>query len=129
MSNETRHPDIEIYIKGRSMDQILAWLQARCEGLQPQHSGGGSHAFNATLDGTRIPVMIHEKAVGKAWVSVWFRSQATPWLQDLDCAKEAAAALDTQVRCIVSGWQDGDDPDEWWKVEGDGVEKINWRTE
>ncbi len=129
MSNEPRHPDIEIYIKNRSLEQILAWLRERCDSLEAQHSSGGTHAFKAVLDGVKVPVMIHEKAVGKAWISVWFRSDATPWVRDLDCAEEVAKSLDTQVRCIVSGWQDGDEPDEWWKIEGSEVEKIHWRTE
>ncbi|MBV0932608.1 hypothetical protein [Marinobacterium weihaiense] len=129
MSNDTRHPDIEIYIKGRSLEQILDWLRARCDSLTPQPGGGGLHAFQTVLDGARVPVMINEKAVGKAWTSVWFRSDATPWQRDLDCAEEAARSLQTQVRCIVSGWQDGDDPDEWWKIEDGATEKITWRTE
>ncbi len=129
MSNETRHPDIEIYIKSRSLDQIIAWLQTRCDSLKPLHSSGTTHAFNAVMDGVKVPVLINEKAVGKAWVSVWFRSDATPWVRDLDCADEVAKALDTQVRCIVSGWQDGDDPDEWWRIENGNTEKISWRTE
>jgi hypothetical protein len=129
MSNATRHPDIEIYIKNRSLQQILAWLHQRSDSLKPQYSSGGTHAFKAVLEGVQVPVMIHEKAVGKAWISVWFRSDATPWVRDLDCAEEVAKALDTQVRCIVSGWQDGDEPDEWWKIEGGEVEKITWRTE
>lgn len=129
MSNDNRHPDIEIYIKNRSLDQILAWLRERCDSLEPQHSGGGTHALKAVLDGVTVPVMIHEKAAGKAWISVWFRSDATPWVRDLDCAEEVSNALDTQVRCIVSGWQDGDDPDEWWRIENGSTEKITWRTE
>lgn len=129
MSNETRHPDIEIYIKKRSLDQILDWLRSRCDSLKPHNSVGHTHSLTAVLDGVRVPVMIHEKAAGKAWISVWFRSDATPWVRDLDCAAEVANALDTQVRCIVSGWQDGDDPDEWWCIENGNTEKISWRTE
>lgn len=130
MSDESlRHPDIEIYIKNRSLDQILAWLAQRCEQLDSPRHSGGTHRLNALLGGVRVPVLIHEKAVGKAWTSVWFRSDRTPWSRDLDCAEEAAAALGTQVRCIVSGWQDGDDPDEWWRVEQGVAEKITWRTE
>ncbi|MBR9828281.1 MAG: hypothetical protein GYB41_06530 [Oceanospirillales bacterium] len=129
MSNETRHPDIEIYIKNRSLDQILDWLRTRCDALKPQNSTGNTYALMATMNGARVPIMIHEKAAGKAWTSLWFRSDATPWIRDLDCAEEISNALKTQVRCIVSGWQDGDDPDEWWRIEHGETEKITWRTE
>jgi len=128
-STETRHPDIEIYIKNRPLEAILEWLNQRADALESRHSSGSTHSLTAIFGQQRIPVMIHEKAVGKAWISVWFRSDATPWVRDLDCAQEAAETLDTQVRCIVSGWQDGDDPDEWWKVEGGETEKILWRTD
>lgn len=128
-STEIRHPDIEIYIKNRSLEQILTWLRRRADSLESHNSVGGTHSLTAFINSQRIPVMIHEKAVGKAWISVWFRSDATPWVRDIDCAHEVAAALETQVRCIVSGWQDGDDPDEWWKIEGGEVEKITWRTD
>jgi hypothetical protein len=128
-STEIRHPDIEIYIKNRSLEQILQWLRDRADNVESHNSVGGTHSLTAIFSGQRIPVMIHEKAVGKAWISVWFRSDATPWIRDVDCAHEVATALDTQVRCIVSGWQDGDDPDEWWKIEGGEIDKITWRTD
>lgn len=125
---EQRHPDIEIYIKNRPLEQIIEWLEQRCSEVRTLNSVGGCHAMEVQLDGHRIPVMIHEKAVGKAWVSIWFRSDKTPWAQDIDCAYEAADAMKTQVRCIVSGWSEGDDPDEWWRIENGDAEKIQWQT-
>jgi hypothetical protein len=29
----------------------------------------------------------------------------------------------------VSGWQEGDDPDEWWTTNGSEIEKIIWHTD
>ena len=55
MSNETRHPDIEIYIKNRSLDQILDWLRTRCDALKPQNSTGNTYALMATMNGARVP--------------------------------------------------------------------------
>lgn len=89
---------------------------------------GATHALEVQLDGVQVPVMIHERAVGKAWISIWFRSDRTPWPQDIDCAREVSAALDTQVRCIASGWNEGDDPDEWWKVEKGIASRIQWQS-
>jgi len=125
---DLRHPDIEVYIKNRPLDAVLDWLGQRCETVQIQNSVGGTHALEIVIEGVKVPVMIHEKAVGKAWISIWFRSEQTPWIRDLDCALEIAAALSTQVRCIASGWSDGDDPDEWWRVENGQSEKIQWQT-
>lgn len=125
---DQRHPDIEVYIKNRPLEAVLDWLGQRCDSVQTQNSVGGTHALEIVIEGTSVPVMIHEKAVGKAWISIWFRSDATPWVRDLDCALELSAALDTQVRCIASGWSEGEDPDEWWRVENGQSEKIQWQT-
>ncbi|MBT00289.1 MAG: hypothetical protein CMI01_16680 [Oceanospirillaceae bacterium] len=127
--SEQRHPDIEVYIKNRPLDAILDWLGERCSDVRTLRSAGGTHALEIRIDDCIVPVMIHEKAAGKAWISVWFRSDRTPWPQDLDCAMEIAQALETQVRCIASGWSEGDDPDEWWRVEHGEAEKIQWQTQ
>lgn len=125
---DERHPDIEIYIKNRSLDEIETWLRQRFDALDTDFSQGTVHEYKASLSDASVPVMIHEKVVGKAWTSVWFKSDATDWAKDLDCALQAAQELDTQIRCIASGWADGDEPDEWWKVENGEQEKIHWHT-
>lgn len=126
--NNSRHPDIEIYIKNRSLDVILDWLGQRCDSVNLLKDVGGTHSLEVELEGRQIPVMIHERAVGKAWISIWFRSDETPWARDIDCAHEVARALETQVRCVASGWNEGDDPDEWWSVENGDARKIQWQS-
>ena len=125
---DQRHPDIEIYIKNRSLEEIEHWLRQRFDVLTTDFTQGTVHEYKAGLADATIPVMIHEKVVGKAWTSVWFKSDKTLWATDLDCAARAASDLDTQIRCIASGWADGDEPDEWWKVENGEQEKIQWRS-
>lgn len=124
-----RHPDIEIYIKDRSPEQILQWLAQRFDGVECSRSRGLVHELRLQLNQQRLPVQLHERVSGKAWSSLWFKSDATPWNVDLECAREAAVALQTQVRCVASGWQEGDEPDEWWRVTDQDEEKILWRTE
>ncbi|KEA64728.1 hypothetical protein ADIMK_1181 [Marinobacterium lacunae] len=127
--SEQRHPDIEVYIKNRSLETVLEWLGTRCDTVRTLNSVGGTHALEVSLNNCSIPVMIHEKAVGKAWISIWFRSDKTPWARDIDCAHEVADALDTQVRCIAESWSessDADEEEEWWRVENGNAEKIRW---
>ena len=124
-----RHPDIEVYVKNSSARALINWLASISENISDVKSRGLSHEFSCTLDGADIPVLIEERVVGKAWISIWFNSSQTPWQIDLDCAKAITAALDVQTRCIVDGWQEGDEPDEWWRVTGDGAEKMIWKTE
>ncbi|WP_299182758.1 hypothetical protein [uncultured Neptuniibacter sp.] len=125
---DTRHPDIEIYVKNRSLDEIRGWLATHSEKIEAQSSKGGIHELDLSIDGVKVPVLIHEKVAGKAWSSVWFKSDQSPWAKDLDCAQAASEEMETQVRCIASGWADGDDPDEYWKVEAGESEKIQWHT-
>lgn len=125
---DTRHPDIEIYVKNRSFDSITNWLQSHADQLDIISSKGNIHELSLRFGEHTVPVMIHEKVAGKAWASVWLKSDKSPWAQDLDCAHAASAEMDTQVRSIASGWHDGDDPDEYWKVENAEAEKIQWRT-
>jgi hypothetical protein len=130
--NNQRHPDIEIYIKTRPLAGIENWLstlgQECVSSVSSEPSGNKTHEYTLTIDGESIPVFVHEKAAGKAWTSVWFQSDKTPWEKDLDCARVASLALQAQVRCIATGWTTGDDPDEWWKVEDEVEELITWTS-
>ncbi|WP_246480667.1 hypothetical protein [Motiliproteus sediminis] len=124
---ETRHPDIEIYIFAAKASDVEAWLQQQFEQLEQSHQQGGRTDYRATTNGITIPVMVIEKAAGK-FTSVWFDSAVTPWSRDLDCARAAAAAFHREVRCIASGWQEGDDPDEWWSITTAEEKIISWRN-
>ncbi|MCV6589785.1 MAG: hypothetical protein OIF57_12240 [Marinobacterium sp.] len=124
---EQRHPDIEIYIKSRSVEQIETWLGTLGD-VTRLNSKGLTHDYTVLMDGQLVPVMLHEKVAGKAWLSLWFKENLTPWAQDLGCAHAAATAMETQIRCVAAGWNDGDEPDEYWKVENGQQEKIIWRS-
>lgn len=124
---DTRHPDIEIYVKDRPVGKIKDWLISQSHDFSERSSKGQIHEFSMNFPDGPVDVMIHEKVAGKAWVSVWFKTNNTPWSKDLDCAYAAAKGMETQVRCIASGWAEGDDPDEYWKVEGNKQEKIQWQ--
>lgn len=126
--SDQRHPDIEIYVKDRTVDQLLDWLATLGSSLSPAFEQGPTHEYTLMINDLKIPVLIHEKVAGKAWNSVWFKSDQTPWEKDIDCAKEASRSLETQVRCIAGGWQTGDDPDEWWKVIEGEATLIQWQT-
>ena len=129
--NDQRHPDIEIYIKNRSLTTIESWLRSlgeSCAASLAHDSDKSTHQYSLTIADNSIPVFVHERAAGKAWTSVWFQSEQTPWIKDLDCARIASITLETQVRCIASGWQNGDDPDEWWKIEDQIEELIQWTS-
>jgi len=126
--SEQRPPDIEIYVKSCSVASIEKWLSSCGSALVSVFSQGATHEYQLTLNAIQITVLVHEKVAGKAWTSVWFKSDNTPWSNDLECARTATVALDAQVRCIAGGWADGDDPDEWWKLEKGEESLIQWIT-
>ncbi|MFC6671415.1 hypothetical protein [Marinobacterium aestuariivivens] len=74
---DPRHPDIEIYVKNCSLEQLEQWLRNRCSTFEKKFSQGLIHEYDGIVDETKVPVMIHEKVVGKAWTSVWFKSDRT----------------------------------------------------
>lgn len=125
--SEQRHPDIEVYVKDRTAQQILEWVETL--GTLTNHKTA-KDSIKATLiiDNEEIPVLIQQRVIGKAWSTVWFDSSETHWATDLECAHQIAKAMETQTRCIASGWQEGDEPDEWYKVHQGVEEKIVWNT-
>ena len=70
------------------------------------------------------------KAVGK-WHCLLLESDATPWADDLACARAAHQALGVEIRCAPGGWQEEEaeeEADRWIRVSADGEEEIVWRT-
>ncbi|MFT6916344.1 MAG: hypothetical protein ACJAWL_002678 [Motiliproteus sp.] len=121
-----RHPDIEIYAKQCSIEKITLWLESVFERLDAKGKQGQSYRFIATHQNCSIPITVIDRAI-KDYCSIWFDSPQTPWIRDLDCALQAQQQLDTEIRCIVSGWAEGDEPDEWWSVTELGESKIQWQ--
>ncbi|RDE18117.1 hypothetical protein DV711_18550 [Motiliproteus coralliicola] len=121
-----RHPDIEIYIKQRSVEQISTWLEAEFDRLELLQQRGQTYRYQANLDGTQIPITLIDRAA-KDFSSLWFDSDSTRWPQDRDCARQACQQLETEIRCIASGWNEGDEPDEWWSIKDSGEQLILWR--
>ena len=125
--SEQRHPDIEVYVKERTAQEILEWVETL--GALSNHKVT-KDSIKATLiiDELDIPILIQQRVIGKAWSTIWFDSSETPWATDLECAHHIAKEMETQTRCIVSGWQEGDEPDEWYKVHQGVEEIIVWNT-
>lgn len=123
-----RQPDIEIYIKDCSIDNIIDWLNTvfdEVNTLSPLDKA----SINVTCisgDNT-IPLTIYTSAAGKLYTSLWFKSEHTPWAADIDCAIAIASALDKEVRCATNSWVESEDSEnQWWKVTSEGKTMVNW---
>lgn len=124
----SRAPDIEIYLRhcdrGRLEDWLCQLLQdLRCSKHQPP-----VYHYQASYQGHEIPIMLIEGAAGKAFCSLWFNSEHSPWASDLDCARQAFQALECEIRCAPGPWQEGDAPDQWWCINQQGEQLIEWRN-
>lgn len=122
-----RQPDIEIYLKDTDHKAIAAWLGQAIGPVSEWRQQGQTFKCRAG----DVPVTWLPKAVGK-WHSLYLESDATPWADDLACARAAFAALNVEVRCAPGGWDEEESvetADRWIRVSSDGEEEIIWRTD
>ncbi|OMH39202.1 hypothetical protein BGP75_04985 [Motiliproteus sp. MSK22-1] len=126
-SPQSNHPDIEIYLKSVPIEQIETWLKQRFDSIENLKQSRKVKHYLITHSDQQIPVMVVENA-SKAFSSILFESDASPWAQDIDCAREAYQYFSKETRCIASGWNDGDEPDEWIAIDSEGEKNIIWKT-
>lgn len=122
-----RQPDIEIYLKDADQQTIAAWLSEAIGPCSEWRQQGQTFKCRAG----NVPVTWLPKAVGK-WHSLYLESDATPWSDDLACARAAFAALGVQVRCAPGGWSEEEaleEADRWIRIDAEGEQEIIWRTE
>ena len=121
-----RQPDIEIYLRDASQEAVTNWLGeaiAPCTAWQQKGQTYKCHAGE-------IPVVWLPKAVGK-WHCLLLDSNATPWQDDLECARAAYQALAVEIRCAPGGWEEEEAievADRWISISERGEEEIVWRT-
>lgn len=123
-------PDIEIYLKRPALEDIEAWLDDRF-GITGSGNRGDGQVFWLGAD-PEIECVVIENVVKGGYTSVWFRSDATPWATDRDCALEAFARLGVEVRASAGAWEeenedaDGADRGGWYRVTEAGESRVNW---
>lgn len=101
-------PDLEIYVLKGDADVLLAWLNADLGSMTVVSSKGDRQHWQWPNAQGVMDVYFNANAE-KNLASLWFKQNHTPWATDLDCARAAHAALGTEIRCSLGGWQEGDD--------------------
>lgn len=121
-----RQPDIEIYLKDAELTAVSQWLE-QCLGAPLKWQARGK-TFKCEAAG--IPITWLPQAAGK-WHCLLLESPATPWLDDLSCARAAYQALAVEARCMPGSWQEEEseeEADRWISVGSQGERDIIWRT-
>lgn len=121
-------PDIEIYLKGPSAEQINNWLSQQFDELEVRSDSPKRQVYQATWGDESFEVMVLIK-VQSGYTSIWFDNAKLPWQDDKECAQQALQDLPQEglsIRCVASGWQEGDAPDQWLQLTPDNEEVINW---
>jgi hypothetical protein len=123
----TTQSDIEIYVKSVSPDAIKAWLESCTSSLHVKIFSPKRQSYWATFTGAtqEFEILVLNK-VDANFSSVWFNTTNTPWANDKTCAQQAFVHFQSSVRCVVSGWQEGDAPDQWLSIDADGEHLIDW---
>ncbi|GAB6389547.1 hypothetical protein [Stutzerimonas marianensis] len=121
-----RQPDIEIYLRDASQDAVTEWLSQAIGPCSPWQPKGQTFKCRAA----DIPVTWLPKAVGK-WHCLLLESDATPWEDDVACARAAHAALNIEIRCAPGSWSEDeaeDAADRWVCINDEGEREILWHT-
>lgn len=139
--NKEIYPDIEIYVYDTALEQIMAWVKHHFGVEVTPIQVGQSQKFSANLKPEQasshlddinqigIPVTITPQAAGKKFTAISFDSAATPWDNDLECARDALAFLQSEIRCAASGWLESPNEEgkDWWKLTQEGEFRIDWK--
>lgn len=119
--------DIEVYIKSVSPEAIKVWLESCTSSLVVKSSSPKRQAYWATFsDSEKEFEIIALNKVESNFSSVWFNTSNTPWADDRACALGAFEHFQSSVRCVASGWQEGDAPDQWLNIDTQGETTIDW---
>ena len=123
-----QQPDIEIYLKRATLEDIKRWLLQYFE-IKASSERGEAVLLDLCYEGQPLECMIIEKVAKGGYVSVWFKSSRTPWETDEACARDAFQGIGVETRCAISGWQAGDDDREnWYRFTDAGQSVVNWLT-
>lgn len=127
-------PDIEIYVKEASMDVLANWLSQHFSDVDlPNHAtqlfekGKAIRAKVSNNEGSS-ELIITPQAAGKAFSSLWFKKNITPWQNDEACADSLLQEADIEIRCSASGWsEEEEEQSAQWLLKTRTEQKlINW---
>ena len=125
---DERQPDIEIYLKRPSMNAIGNWLKNHFDIIAKTPTESGSQ-LDLRFQQETLQCLVVERVAKGGYASVWFKTNNTPWRNDLECAEDAHALLEIETRCSTGGWQDAqEDQGRWYRLQLGEKSIVNWLT-
>lgn len=121
--------DLEIYIRDLEPNQVSQWLEANVDNLALDDTDVTSVIKGkASYEGASLRITLYPGAFGKRFTSVVLEGEALPWGSDLDCARSAWRAMDTEIRCSPGDWKEGEpvEDEKWWRLDRRGEHKVVW---
>lgn len=123
----TQQSDIEIYVADLLIESLETWLVTLFNPITEENCSGRAIKYRTSYQGEEFAIVIVNNAAHN-FSSVWFNSPNLPWTTDIECAKCAYKYFKTEIRCVESGWQEGQDPDQWYSISAKGERMIVWRN-
>ena len=120
MNSPEKFPDIEIYLKRVSTEDILPWLEQVFGSIEVTRTEPSTRCKLAGMFCT-----VTEQVAKGGYTSVWFESNETPWPTDLECARAAFSHFGAETRCSTGGWE-GEDDGGWIRITDKGEQVVNW---
>ncbi|WP_100641107.1 hypothetical protein [Marinobacter salexigens] len=121
--------DLEIYIRDLEAGAVARWLESHVEQLELDDSN-----ITSVIKGTAffsdsfLKITLYPQAFGKRFTSLLIEGERLPWNSDLECARSAWRALESEVRCSPGEWKEGEaiGDDKWWRLDDRGEQLAVW---
>ena len=122
--------DLEIYIRDLTSLATSEWLSNHLDQLDlddGQVEAGAIKGVGRYLD-TVVRVSLYPGAFGKRFTCLVLEGESLPWNTDLECARSAWRAMDTEVRCSPGDWTEGEpvEDEKWWRLDSRGEHRVAW---
>lgn len=124
-----RVQDLEIYIRNVQPGTVSAWLATHLDALELDDRELSSvRRGRATHQGCPLRITLYPGAYGRHYTSLVLEGESLPWASDLDCARSAWEALQTEIRCSPGDWKEGDpvEDEKWWRLDSRGEQLVVW---
>ncbi|WP_152207583.1 hypothetical protein [Marinobacter changyiensis] len=122
--------DLEIYIRDLKANSLSEWLKAHLEelSLADEVVSGKAVVGAGRYHGEQVKISVYPGAFGKRFTCLILEGAHLPWSTDLDAARSAWRAMETEIRCSPGDWKEGDpvEEDKWWRLDERGEQRVVW---